>query len=509
MSIQTRRVCAGFGTATACLGLVLLGCCIPGGGNVTPTASNQAAGVAAGGSVNITVVANDPDGGPNPLTYNLVTNPTKGTLGGILPNVTYTPNAGQTGCDQFTFRVFDGAATSNTATVSIAIDNQAPTATDVTVAAAANATTTLTLAGTDPDNCPPGLTAQIVTNPANGSLGTVNGLNVPYTPNTDFIGTDTFTYRVTDGLASSAATATATVNVAITGPTNRNVRLTLQNEITDRYIHYHMHLVAFREDVAVGDESRYESFGYVRKTGGVTFGCYTFSRDLFYYYHRNGRFRSDITNTSGPLLAGIAPAADASTPQLDPFFANREVPAPSLILFHDPQSTVPGEFLAGRSSGINASLDDVTNCFTCSLCAQASWYYVDVTDSPIGFSTACSGGRSAAAADIGRVGRYYRVPAETQDTVCWDCSSAIGLLPAIGTDTSAAHWLHNTAVLQAAWPNPAGSASNVRCFEYYLGGVITYTFTADGDNFPAGQVADPSLKWDVRTTSGQVIHSPS
>lgn len=507
MNVRMRRVCSGLLILTACIGFISLGSCIPGGGNATPTANDAVAGVASGGSVNISVVANDPDNSPNPaLTYNIVANPTKGVLGGILPNVTYTPNAGQTGCDQFTYNVFDGAATSRTATVSIAIDNQVPTATDVTVSAQANATTTLTLAGTDGDNCPPGLTAQIVTNPANGTLGTVNGLNVDYTPTTDFIGTDTFTYRVTDGLAASGNIATATVNVAISGTTSRNIRLTLQNEIADRYIHYHMHLIAFREDVAVGDEGRYTSFGYQRKSSGVTFGCYTFDEDLFYYYHKNGRFRSDITNTGGPLLSGIAPAT-GGTPQLDPFLANREVPAPSLIIFHDPQNIVPSGFTAGRSRGINTSLDDVTDCFTCTLCSQASWYYVNEDDSPFGLAIPCSPGR--APADINRVGRYFRVPAETQDTVCWDCSSAIGLLPAIGTDTSGAHWLHNTAVTQAAWPNPAGDPNNVGCFEYYLGGVITYTFTTDGDNFPAGSEADPSLKWEVKTTSGFIIHRPS
>jgi hypothetical protein len=53
------------------------------------------------------------------LTYRVVTQPVRGTLSGIAPNINYTPNSGYTGADSFTFQAYDGNSYSSNATVSI------------------------------------------------------------------------------------------------------------------------------------------------------------------------------------------------------------------------------------------------------------------------------------------------------------------------------------------------------------------------------------------------------
>ena len=60
----------------------------------------------------------------------MVTGPTKGTLSGTAPNLTYTPNANANGADSFTFKANDGTVDSNIATVSITVTavNDAPVA---------------------------------------------------------------------------------------------------------------------------------------------------------------------------------------------------------------------------------------------------------------------------------------------------------------------------------------------------------------------------------------------
>ncbi len=73
------------------------------------------------------VLSNDTDPDSNPLTASLVTPPANGTL--ILnPNggFTYTPTTGYTGPDSFTYRANDGAAHSNTVTVSLNVAGIAP-----------------------------------------------------------------------------------------------------------------------------------------------------------------------------------------------------------------------------------------------------------------------------------------------------------------------------------------------------------------------------------------------
>ena len=70
-------------------------------------------------TVAITLTGSDVDG--DDLSYRVVTTPTHGTLGGIAPNLVYTPDANFTGSDSFTFVVNDGTDDSEEVTVSIMV----------------------------------------------------------------------------------------------------------------------------------------------------------------------------------------------------------------------------------------------------------------------------------------------------------------------------------------------------------------------------------------------------
>lgn len=74
------------------------------------------------------VLANDTDPDGNPLSAALVGGPTSGTLA-LNPDgsFTYTPNAGYSGTDSFTYKANDGAADSNVATVSLTVTPPADT----------------------------------------------------------------------------------------------------------------------------------------------------------------------------------------------------------------------------------------------------------------------------------------------------------------------------------------------------------------------------------------------
>ncbi len=67
----------------------------------------------------ITLAGSDLDG--DPLTFSVVTGPCHGCLSGTAPNLLYTPNANFNGSDSFTFKVNDGTADSDVATVSIMV----------------------------------------------------------------------------------------------------------------------------------------------------------------------------------------------------------------------------------------------------------------------------------------------------------------------------------------------------------------------------------------------------
>ena len=165
----------------------------------------------------ITLTGGDADG--NALTFAVVTQPTKGALTGTAPNLTYTPNNNVTGSDSFTFKANDGTVDSAVATVSITIaagPNTAPVATAQSVTTAEDIAAPITLSGTDADAN--ALTYVIVTTPTHGSLsGTAP--NVTYAPAANYNGSDSFTFRINDGITNSAvATISITVSAVNDAP---------------------------------------------------------------------------------------------------------------------------------------------------------------------------------------------------------------------------------------------------------------------------------------------------
>ncbi len=93
-------------------------------GNSPPVANNQVVIVDKDSPKPITLTATDPNN--DPLTYSIVQQPTHGTIsppgtGGAAR--TYTPTAGYVGPDSFTFNANDGTFDSNTATVSITVQD--------------------------------------------------------------------------------------------------------------------------------------------------------------------------------------------------------------------------------------------------------------------------------------------------------------------------------------------------------------------------------------------------
>jgi choice-of-anchor C domain-containing protein len=84
--------------------------------NHPPVAIAQSIAVLAGHEVEIHLNSQDSDG--DVLTY-LVETPANGALSGTAPNLTYTPNAGFSGPDSFTFKVNDGQLDSAEAAVAI------------------------------------------------------------------------------------------------------------------------------------------------------------------------------------------------------------------------------------------------------------------------------------------------------------------------------------------------------------------------------------------------------
>jgi VCBS repeat-containing protein len=198
------------------------------GANDAPTAANDSFSTNedSTGVTRTLPTGSDVDG--ETLTYAIVANPTHGTISNfnsVTGAYTFTPNGAQQGLDDgevqldsFDYRVNDGTANSNTATVTLSIVglNDAPTAANdsFTVSEDSAGVTRTLPAGSDVDV--ETLSYAIVANPTKGTISNFNSSNgsYTYTPAANYDGADSFTYRVNDGNANSN---TATVNITV-GP---------------------------------------------------------------------------------------------------------------------------------------------------------------------------------------------------------------------------------------------------------------------------------------------------
>ncbi len=174
----------------------------------------------------LTPLTNDtiyPDSGET-LTITAVGTPNNG--GSVTININntdlnYTPLSTFIGTEVFTYTISDGNGGSDTATISVSVDdvNFAPTITEgtstsVTMSEDGSPTAfSLSLNATDPDGNT--LTWSIQTQASNGTAsasGTGTAIAINYTPNANYNGSDSFVVRVSDGFGG---TDTITVNVTI------------------------------------------------------------------------------------------------------------------------------------------------------------------------------------------------------------------------------------------------------------------------------------------------------
>lgn len=178
--------------------------------NRAPVANAQAVSGTEEVSLSIRLAATDADG--DPLTYSIVSRPTKGTLAGFPPNLTYVPTVNAFGSDSFTFKANDGTVDSVPATVSIMLArvDDPPVVQGGRITLAEDTPTEVLLSASDSDGDP--LSYTIVSAPQRGTLSGTPP-NLTYTPFADVSGPDQISFKVTDGRTESGV---AIINLTIT-----------------------------------------------------------------------------------------------------------------------------------------------------------------------------------------------------------------------------------------------------------------------------------------------------
>jgi P-type conjugative transfer protein TrbJ len=141
-------------------------------------------------------------------SYAIVAQPGHGSVSLSGSTATYTPTAGYTGSDSFTFHVSGPGGTSNTATVSVTVLTP-PSPNNGTLSVPYGTAGTVTLTGTGTIT-----SYTIVAQPGHGAV-TLTGSSAKYTPAAGFYGSDSFTFKVTGPNGTSPTTGTINVTVGL------------------------------------------------------------------------------------------------------------------------------------------------------------------------------------------------------------------------------------------------------------------------------------------------------
>jgi len=165
--------------------------------------------------LSFTATATDADIPANTLTFSLVGAPAGAAIDPATGAFTWTPTEAQgPGEYTFTVKVCDNGTPvlcdEEEIKVTVFEVNTAPTARDQSVTTPEDTPIDIFLDVSDPENDP--LTTIIITGPSHGQVS-VNGIVVTYTPDLNYNGTDSFTYKVNDGLEDSYI---ATVSITVT-----------------------------------------------------------------------------------------------------------------------------------------------------------------------------------------------------------------------------------------------------------------------------------------------------
>ncbi|MCP4848881.1 MAG: tandem-95 repeat protein [Verrucomicrobiaceae bacterium] len=264
---------------------------------IAPVAANDSFVTLEDTEVMFNVLANDRDPDGQNLSVQLISGPGFGAVTARgKGSFTYTPAADFNGTDTLRYVVTDSSGATDTATVTITVTsvNDAPVANNDVLVTLEDRLATFNVLLNDTDVDGDGLIVQSMSEPGFGAVTALGKGVFTYTSATDFNGTDTLRYVVTD---SSGATDTATVTITVTAVNDAPVA---NNEVLVTAEDNMLVFNVLDNDTDVdGDELAVQSTtvatsGTVRGFGG---GVFTYRPDA--HFHGTDTFSYVVEDPSG------------------------------------------------------------------------------------------------------------------------------------------------------------------------------------------------------------------
>lgn len=199
--------------------------------NRAPVAAGDGATTPEDTPVVVDVLGNDTDPDGDALAVVDVAGAGHGTATAVDGTIRYTPAAHWSGSDAVVYTVADGAGGVDEAALTIEVVpvNDAPWTVDDRFTLQSGVATLLAVVTNDGDVEGDVLRPVIVTPPARGTAAVRPDGSVEYRSAAGFVGADTFTYRVTDGDATSAAVGT--VHLEVRDPRGCTIVGTARNDV--------------------------------------------------------------------------------------------------------------------------------------------------------------------------------------------------------------------------------------------------------------------------------------
>ena len=184
--------------------------------NTPPSVSNAGYTINEDNALTGVLIGTDPES--NPLTFTTTRLPTNGIVTVMANgNFTYTPSGNYFGSDSFDYRANDGSLNSNTGTITFTINPVADAPLAVADNYSVNQDTMILIPvmNNDADVDSSALILTGYTLPTNGTL-VVSGTGFSYTPNSGYIGADSFAYALEDETNLMSNTVIVTLNITST-----------------------------------------------------------------------------------------------------------------------------------------------------------------------------------------------------------------------------------------------------------------------------------------------------
>ena len=187
---------------------------------VAPTLQNDQAVVNEDSSVQINVYANDSDDQPLPGQVDVVDGADHGTLQNLgNGSFTYTPAANYNGVDSFVYSVTDADGFSSQAIVNITVNPVIEPPVAIADNFSVSEDSALSGSVTTNDSVEGVATYSLQTQAQHGTVSVSTDGTFTYTPATNYNGSDSFTYAVSNSEGSATATVSLTVSSINDDPT--------------------------------------------------------------------------------------------------------------------------------------------------------------------------------------------------------------------------------------------------------------------------------------------------